>query len=63
MCLCCYCVVFLSNHKTQHFFGFLFQNTKNTNQHLGIFIFCFMDFLDLFFMSEDKKKIKTKLRI
>ena len=58
MCLCCYCVVFLYNHKTQDFLGFLFQNIKNTNQHLGVLNFCFMDFLDLFLMLEDKKNLK-----
>ena len=48
MCLCYYCVVFLYNHKTQDswdLFGFLLQNTKNTNQHLGqFFYFLFYQF-------------------
>ena len=29
----------------------------------SLFIFCFTDFLDLFLMSEDEKKIKIKFRI
>ena len=42
------------------FLAFYSKTQKNENQHLGhsFFIFCFTDFLDLFLLLEDEKKLK-----
>ena len=61
MCLCCYCVVFLYNHKTRDLFGFIPKHKKHRSTFRPLFfIFCFTDILDLFLMSEDEKQTKIK---
>ena len=49
-------MAFYSKTQKMGYFWFLFQNTKNTNQHLGHSYFT--DFLDLFLMSGNEKKLK-----